>query len=93
MKFDWDIDKARSNKSKHGVTFESVEPMFTDPLIFDDLSHSESEPRYVALGFDSRGRLLAVAFVRPDRETIRIISARKATKKETAVYANAKKNQ
>jgi len=93
MKFDWDTQKARINKSKHGVTFESVESMFTDPLIFDDLSHSESEPRYVALGFDDKGRLLAVAFIRPDLETIRIISARKATKKETGIYATAKKNQ
>lgn len=91
MRYTWDNAKAESNRSKHGVSFERLESMFANALIFEDLDHSEEEDRYIAIGFDDKGRLLTAAFTRPDDETIRFISARPANKSESEVYANARR--
>ena len=89
MRLEWDGPKAEANRAKHGISFDKLEAVFTDPLIFRDHSHSEDEDRFVALGNDEKGRLLSVIFTRPDAETIRIISARKATGRETEIYAES----
>ena len=89
MKFDWDAAKAAANFRKHGVSFEEAEEVFAAAAIFDDLGHSEAEPRYVAIGFSSKGRLLTVAFTIPIAGVCRII-ARKATKREQEQYAKEK---
>ncbi len=85
--FEWDEDKAKQNIRKHGVSFEEAATVFGDPFsitIYDPL-HSREEDRFVILGMSNKNRLLVVIHTeRGDR--IRIISARKATKKERRQY-------
>ena len=87
MQFGWNTKKALENQKKHGVSFNEACTVFGDPLavtIADPL-HSEDEDRFIQLGYSSRNRLLVVIFT--DREdTIRIISARKATRRERVQY-------
>ena len=84
-KFEWDDSKNRLNRKKHGVDFEEASTIFTSfPLeIFYDPDHSIEEARYIAAGISSRHRILLVVHCENlSGSTIRIISARKATKKE-----------
>lgn len=81
--FEWDSDKAKTNAEKHGVTFDEASTAFEDALsvTIPDPLHSEDDERFVLMGYSHRDRLLVV--VHADRsETVRIISARPATKKE-----------
>jgi uncharacterized DUF497 family protein len=92
--FDWDTRKASANQGKHGVSFEEAASVFGDPVALDgpDVGHSEQEARYVRLGRAVTGRVLMVAYTRRrrgDGETIRIISARRASRKERAAYSPA----
>jgi uncharacterized DUF497 family protein len=87
LEFEWDDDKDKKNRRKHGVSFDEAKTVFGDPLsstIHDPL-HSDDEDRYVMLGESIRGRLLVVVFTDRD-ERIRIISARVATRKERKDY-------
>lgn len=89
MKFTWDESKAALNKQKHGVSFEEAQTVFEDceALRIFDPDHSEDEDRFLLLGMSSVLRLLVVCHCyRENDELIRIISARKATKKETSTY-------
>jgi uncharacterized DUF497 family protein len=89
MKFTWDKEKAASNQRKHGVSFEEAQTVFTDynALRIYDPDHSESEDRFVLLGLSSALRMLVVCHCyREEEERVRIISARKATKSESATY-------
>jgi uncharacterized DUF497 family protein len=93
MKFSWDPRKADSNLHKHGVAFDEAITVFNDPLalIFDDLKHSEEEHREI-IGYSVLSRLVLVCFVERLEDTIRIISARRATKDEVRDYEkNARK--
>ena len=88
--FEWDADKANRNVEKHHVSFEEAATVFDDPMFitFVDDEHSVDEERYITIGLSRRGRLLMLAHA--DREdTIRIISARRATKNEEQFYAEA----
>ena len=92
--FEWDARKADGNRTKHGVSFEEAATVFGDPDALDgpDLSHSEKESRFLRLGRAVTGRLLIVAYTvrrRGDGESIRVISARRASGKERAAYATA----
>jgi len=80
MQFEWDPKKATRNLTKHGVSLGEAATVFYDPLsaTFDDPDHSESEHRYITIGFSSQGRLLVVAYTERGGN-IRIISARCAT--------------
>ncbi len=85
--FEWDERKAKHNEWKHKVSFKEALTVFADPLsvTIPDPLHSEDEERFVTVGMSSRGRLLVV--VHTDREgTIRIISARRATRRERKNY-------
>jgi uncharacterized DUF497 family protein len=85
MKFIWDPKKASENIKKHKVSFDEAVTVFYDPLakITDDPDHSNDEERFLMIGHSSKQHLLMVIHVyREENETIRIISARKATKKE-----------
>lgn len=85
--FEWDADKAQSNQSKHGVSFEDAVTVFGDPgaiTIFDD-DHSESEDRFVDIGRAETGDILVVVYSERD-ERIRLISSRKATAREREQY-------
>jgi uncharacterized protein len=89
--FDWDPRKAQSNWRKHGVSFQEAATAFLDPdgLDGDDLEHSESEPRRLRLAKSGSGRVLLIAYTtRSDEneETTRIISARRASRKERKRY-------
>jgi uncharacterized DUF497 family protein len=84
---EWDPVKARTNLTKHQVSFEEASTVFDDPLFitFLDVEHSDNEERYIILGLSQRSRLLLIAHT--DREgAIRIISAGKATKNERRFY-------
>lgn len=87
MEFSWDEEKAASNTKKHGVGFREARTVFDDPLavIFDDKTHSATEKREIILGHSLRGRLLLVCFTQRGT-TVRIISARAATRKERKDY-------
>ncbi len=87
MRFDWDENKAESNFRKHGITFDDAVTIFADPylLFTEDVKHSEEEEREWGIGEAENGLIIVVVFtVRGD--TFRIISARKATKKERKQY-------
>ena len=87
MQFEWDAEKAASNAKKHGVSFQEAATAFGDPfsVTIVDPDHSEDEDRYVLLGETYQGRLVVV--VHTDREeTVRIISARLASRRERKSY-------
>ena len=87
MQFAWDPRKAAENRFRHGVSFHEAATVFDDPLAitYADPDHSEDEFRYLTFGIDSTGRLLVVAHTEV-RDTIRIISTRRATRKERKIY-------
>ena len=91
MEFEWDDAKAAENRRKHGVSFEEAEDMFASAAFFEDFGHSEREPRYLAIGFSAKGRMLTVSFTRPTAGVYRIISARKANRREQERYGKAKR--
>ena len=90
--FDWDPKKATLNLRQHRVGFERATTIFLDPaaLSISDEDHSEEEERWVTIGVDRSGNLLVVVHtfeeVDASRRRIRLISARKATKKEAVQY-------
>jgi uncharacterized DUF497 family protein len=87
MNFEWDPAKAASNLEKHSVSFEVAATAFGDPLgiTIGDPDHSEDEDRFILIGQASAGILVVVAHT--DRDgTIRIISARMASKRERRDY-------
>jgi uncharacterized DUF497 family protein len=89
--FEWDTRKAAVNRTKHGVSFEEAATVFGDPQALDgpDLRHSEKERRSLRLGRAATGRVLIVAYTsrrRGDGESVRIISARGASRKERTAY-------
>lgn len=87
LRLEWDPEKAASNLAKHGVSFDEASAVFGDPLarIVEDPRHSGGERRFVLLGYSEQHRLLAVMFT--DRaEVIRLISARRATRRERREY-------
>jgi len=91
VKFEWDKNKEKTNIQKHGVDFTQASFVFADPFAlsrFDD-DHSDDEDRYVLLGKSLNQTILVVVHTYRDKngiEFVRIISARKATKKEKKVY-------
>ena len=87
MRFEWDPKKAASNLSKHRVAFEEGLTVFADSLakIFDDEDHSTEEHREIIIGHSVKHRLLLVCFA-TQQESVRIFSARKATKRERKDY-------
>ena len=86
--FDWDPNKAESNLSKHGVSFGEAATVFDDQhaIIEPDITHSVGEHRDAILGRSVNGRILIVIFTERDAETIRLISARLAGRKERRGY-------
>jgi uncharacterized DUF497 family protein len=85
MKFAWDPKKANENIKKHKVSFDEAVTVFYDPLakIADDPDHSDSEDRFLMIGHSHSANLLIVVHVyKEEKDAIRIISARKATKRE-----------
>lgn len=89
MQIIWDEIKAVGNIKKHrGVSFEEAATCLLDPmaLVIED-PDAENEQRFILIGMSNEARLLNVCYALPDENTIRIISARKPTKREGSSYA------
>lgn len=90
--FEWDANKARDNLRNHKVSFDEAKTIFNDPYLatYPDEFHSDSEDRYISIGYSTRNRmLLAVHTEYQETEgslIIRIISSRKATPSERKFY-------
>ncbi|RLA16630.1 MAG: BrnT family toxin [Gammaproteobacteria bacterium] len=87
MDFEWNHQKAEFNSQKHGITFDEAFTVFGDTLsvTFPDLEHSIQEERYLIIGLSSKNKILVISHVYRN-ESIRIISARQATKREQKFY-------
>lgn len=88
MQFEWDDGKATANHAKHGVSFDDALTCFYDPeqVAFYDPEHGEGEDRELLIGHSSQGHLLVVSYTLR-WQVIRLISARKATRREAKTYA------
>jgi uncharacterized protein len=85
VEFEWDPNKAAGNLRKHGVRFAEAATVFEDDAMLTMPDDNPEEPRFVAIGMGSLGRILVVIYtIRGDR--VRIISARKATRQEQSQY-------
>jgi uncharacterized DUF497 family protein len=87
LSFEWDKNKAKSNQAKHGIDFAEAATVFGDPLslTIPDPEHSQAEDRFIIIGTSHRRKLLVV--VHTERgDNIRIISARRASRKERKSY-------
>lgn len=87
--FEWDENKNDTNKTKHNISFEEASTVFYDDkaILFDDPEHSEHEERFLLLGMSDKAKVCIVCHCYRKSDTvIRIISARKATKKESERY-------
>lgn len=91
FRFEWDKNKAKRNATKHKVSFEEASTVFGDPLsiTIEDQMHSSIEERFITMGSSFSGSLLVV--VHCDKgDTVRIVSARAATRKEKKTYEKGK---
>ncbi len=95
MRFEWDPQKAARNVRKHGISFDEAVTVFKDPLafIFDDESHAEQEHREIIIGMSTLRKMILVCFVERIENTVRIISARPATRQEIKDYEENAHNQ
>jgi uncharacterized DUF497 family protein len=89
MRIEWDAEKAKLKFKKHGVSFEEAATALSDPMAATgyDPDHSMTEERYITFGVSRKGHLLLVAHTEKG-DTLRIISARKASKGERELYEN-----
>jgi uncharacterized DUF497 family protein len=87
VQFEWDAEKAAANLVRHGVSFDEASTVFGDPLAGTilDPRHSEEELRFVTIGLSTNQRLLVVAHSDRD-DRVRIITARRATRRERRKY-------
>jgi uncharacterized DUF497 family protein len=88
IRFEWDSRKAALNLRKHRLSFQAATAVSTDPLavIFHDVNHSSYEQREIIIGHSANNRLIIVSFTELAEHTVRIISARPATRKERQDY-------
>ena len=95
INFTWNESKNTTNKKKHGISFEEAKTVFWDEkaIEFFDEHHSDIEDRFILIGLSFNLRILVVCHCARDNKetTIRIISARKATKKEQKYYLGERK--
>jgi len=87
--FGWNERKSSTNKKKHGVSFEEAQPVFfdEDAIEYDDPEHSDEEDRFILIGKSYQLRVLVVCHCfRQSASVIRIISARKATRRERRAH-------
>ena len=90
IRYEWDPRKSRSNKAKHGVSFEEARTAFLDEhaRVIPDVEHSEEEDRFILLGMSIELRVLVVCHCyRESDQLVRIISARRADASERRQYA------
>ena len=88
MNITWDRRKAEENLAKHQVAFADAEPVLTDPLALTvEDPDAKGEQRFITVGSDAFGRILAVIYTYRGETEVRLISARRATKNERGAYA------
>jgi uncharacterized DUF497 family protein len=89
LRFEWDPQKNLGNQRKHGIAFPEALTVFYDEeaLLLPDPDHSEREDRFILLGMSARLRMLVVCHCYRREETIRIISARRAVRREREQYS------
>lgn len=90
--FEWDSGNSHKSELKHAVSMAEAEEVFINEpiLFFADVKHSDSEPRFLALGVTRNGRALTIVFtLRQDGTLIRVISARDQHRKEKVLYDQA----
>ena len=94
MRFEWDEKKNNENIRKHGLDFADAWQVFENPLLskLNDRGNY-GEDRWIGVGLMSNGIVVVIVFTENERETIRIISMRKATKNERTGYGKAIKNR
>ncbi|WP_296250150.1 BrnT family toxin [Pseudomonas sp. UBA4194] len=93
MRFEWDAHKNHINRCKHGIDFSDVPAVFSHPVfIRPDPRNCYGEERWIAIGWLTAA-VAVVIYTEPAGDTIRIISARKATKQEVRLYAQAIENR
>ena len=88
MRFEWDAAKDLLNQEKHGLSFAEARSLFeseADFLEIFDSEHSDIEDRFIVIGPIERG-LVVIVYTEPDEDTIRIIGARWANKREQSLY-------
>lgn len=92
MELEWNAEKADRNLKKHGVSFLEARSVFDDDeaLFIEDPDHSEEEERFILLGSSYKLRILIVVHCEREQDTIRIISSRKAMRKEALHYHRRK---
>ena len=92
IRFEWDGRKAKKNEKKHGVSFEEASSSFGDikSITISDPDHSDEEERLILIGTSVKNRQIVVVHTEKD-DVVRIISARKATRKEKKQYEEPKK--
>jgi uncharacterized protein len=84
--FVWDASKASENRVKHGVEFEDAcEAFFDEASLYVDATRGD-EQRVAVIGMDEKARLLYVVHIERERQQVRVISAREATKRERRIY-------
>lgn len=85
---EWDLTKAEANLRKHGVDFDEAASVFADRLaiVSPDPLHSDDEDRFCILGYSQYERILVVAYTHRIANTLRLISARRATRAERRTY-------
>jgi len=86
MEYEWDEQKAASNLSKHGIDFADAATALEDEAAITIADAFSDEERFVTIGMDILGRLLVVVYTWRGEDTIRLISARKATAHERRQY-------
>lgn len=86
MEITWEARKARINRRKHGIDFTAAASALADPqaIAFEDKCHTEQ--RFVAIGYDALDRLLRTVYTYRDADTVRLISARRATPRDRKRY-------
>ena len=89
IEFDWDEPKNKANRKKHGIWFEEAQSVFDDVYgrLFLDSEYSGDEDRFVLIGYNMSSKLLVVIHCHRESDSvIRIVSSRKATKRERVFY-------
>ena len=86
MDYEWDPDKARTNRDKHGISFADAVAVFGDDMALTMADDVADEERFITVGIDAFGRLLTVVYAWRGTHRIRIISAREATRHERTQY-------
>lgn len=94
MRFEWDENKNSKNLQKHGFDFAGAWQLFENPLLVKPDTRKEyGEDRWTGIGMMTNGIMVVLVFAKRDNETIRIISMRKASKKECRNYEKSIQNR